>query len=141
MNKPWSRPVADAECSMSGCVKRVEAKGFCVGHYHRSRSGVPLDQDWRSYGIGGRHVSKRDGYVYLSYPGSKKLFPEHRVIMSEHLGRELFPDENVHHINGVRDDNRLENLELWSKSQPCGQRVEDKIAWAKMILERYDYLG
>lgn len=37
-----------------------------------------------------------------------------------------------------KHDNRPENLELWSSSQPAGQRVEDKIAWARMILERYD---
>jgi hypothetical protein len=57
--------------------------------------------------------------------------------MSRHLGRELYPGETVHHKNGVRDDNRLENLELWSSSHPHGQRVEDKVAWAKEILALY----
>ena len=47
------------------------------------------------------------------------------------------PAEKV--CNGVRDDNRPENLELWSKAQPAGQRVEDKITWAIELLERYGY--
>lgn len=47
----------------------------------------------------------------------------------------------VHHKNGNRSDNRPENLELWSKSQPPGQQVEDKVRWAREILERYEPLG
>ena len=57
--------------------------------------------------------------------------------MEEHLGRKLVGKENVHHINGVRTDNRISNLELWSTSQPKGQRVEDKTAWALEWLEQY----
>lgn len=113
------------------------AKALCARHYQRSRAGIPLDQDWRGYGVGGRHINKGDGYVYITEPGSRRTMSEHRAIMANHLGRELFPDETVHHINGVRSDNRLENLELWSSSHPPGQRVEDKIAWARMILDRY----
>lgn len=65
---------------------------------------------------------------------------EHRKVMSDYLGRPLLRHENVHHKNGDRVDNRLVNLELWSSMQPSGQRVEDKVAYAREIMALYgDY--
>lgn len=111
-------------------------------NYKRNQKGIDVNLPLIRKKKGG-YISKK-GYKILFMPkhpnsnANGSLF-EHVYIMSRHLNRALVKGENVHHKNGIRDDNRIENLELWTKHQPSGQRVEDKIAWAKEFLAEYGF--
>ncbi len=116
-------------CEVDGCDRRYYAKGLCSLHYNRRRTtGDVGPSGLKKNEPGTRYTDPSTGYVYIR----KQL--EHRLVMAEQLGRPLAPGENVHHINGRRDDNRPENLELWVKPQPAGQRPVDLVDW---VCEHY----
>jgi hypothetical protein len=100
----------------------------------------PNNPNWK----GGTFIHKR-GYVMRKVTndhhrsGSNNGYVmEHILVMEDFLGRSLLAHETVHHINGVRDDNRIENLELWTKPQPTGIRAVDALDWAREIIALYE---
>lgn len=124
-----------AICSIPGCNNKHYGNGLCRAHAGRARRGdtkadIPIGKIY----IG--TWQRADGYKFVRV-GSQYI-QEHRLVMEEHLGRPLIAGETVHHKNGIRDDNRIENLELWSSSHPSGQRVTDLLQWAYELIDRYE---
>lgn len=130
-------------CTIEKCGRPKKAKGLCSMHSQRlHRHQDPLKVIKREK-LPRTLVNKKDRYFAVDangHPNANKAgkILEHRLVMALHIGRPLTKDETVHHINGDRQDNRLENLELWSGKQPAGQRIKDKIKYAKEILALYE---
>ena len=121
-------------CTLESCNKEHKGLGYCTGHLQRYKKyGDPLEDK----PLTPAYIPYVDANGYVVVKKNNQHIKIHREIMEEFLGRKLLPGENVHHINGDRTDNRIENLELWSTSQPSGQRIEDKVKWALEILETY----
>lgn len=119
-------------CMIERCDNYVHGHGLCPKHRQRSRKGndPTIDPVYK------RRYVMSDGYVRVPV-GGQKTEAEHRMIMEGIIGRKLLPEETVHHKNGVRDDNRPENLELWSGEHARGSRVEDLVEYAIEILTLY----
>jgi hypothetical protein len=131
-------------CS-NGCDKPIYARNVCKSCYRK----IHYEEHERERRGAIKHIPHPLLTVVFDIPsgynrikinegnGAKDWVKEHRYVMEQHLGRPLKDFENVHHKNGVKTDNRLDNLELWVTKQPKGQRPEDLIEYAEWILKTY----
>jgi hypothetical protein len=136
----YQRVIEQHPCKVRGCTSKTVARGYCGKHYQRLL--IHGSAEITSRPDIGRGTVSSGGYRIVFRPGHPNAgrhgrIAEHRLIMAEMMGRPLFPNENVHHKNGNKLDNNPDNLELWIKSQPCGQRVEDILAWSRNALAIY----
>jgi len=130
-NKCHACRSAKIKCASELCTRLIYKRNNGPRYCKSCLSVRENNPNWR----GGR-VKHHAGYLMLHTPDRGYVL-EHRLVMEQHLGRQLLPNENVHHLNGIKGDNRIENLELWAVTQPKGQRVSDLVEWAEEILQRY----
>ena len=143
---PLARPLRKS-CTIPGCHRTSHAHGLCQSHLSRQRQHGSPQPEIPVKVVGGRGTLSH-GYWKVPVPPELRHLVngetsalEHRLVMAQHLGRPLRPDESVHHRNGQKTDNRIENLELWSRYQPSGARVEDLLRWAWEVIRRNDPLA
>jgi hypothetical protein len=115
------------ECAVDGCGRAVYARGRCTMHYQRVAALGHADPGPAGLLKAAKGEGSKDGRGYRVITVGGQRYLEHRWVMEQTLGRPLWPDEEVHHKNRVRDDNDPSNLELWCVPQPRGGRAEDLV--------------
>ncbi len=110
-----------------GCLAIEMAKSRSGSKHNLWRGGIKItDHGYVEVKNRTHPNARKDGYV-----------KEHIMVMSNYLGRPLLKGETVHHKNGVKHDNRLENLELWSRNHSNGQRIADLVKNAEDVIKLY----
>jgi ribosomal protein L37AE/L43A len=117
--RQYAKEERTCPCGKQFIVNSNSTKRHCCSKCANQRQGRGYDSPhWK----GGRAFRQASGYTRIYVPGTRwKYMQEHRYIMEQHLGRKLSRNEEVHHINGIKDDNRLENLELVQRDKHYGK--------------------
>lgn len=137
----WSRRDGESDADVvvcEGCLPTLTVRGTPVTELLRP---IQREQEVGDEVPGNRlpigtRTQQGDGYISVKVEDGHPMAPpsampngtwvaEHRLVMADVLGRPLLPSEHVHHKNGIRDDNRPENLELWKVPHPPGVRTSD----------------
>lgn len=135
----------DKLCTFDGCGLKSKSYGLCSAHAWQRRQGRELTPRWRgglskktkeplvitTFVNGSGYVTaivypKHPGYTYANPERNRecgRYISEHRLVMSLHLGRKLKTWETVHHIDGIRSNNTVGNLQLRHGSHGEGQKI------------------
>lgn len=122
VRRPCEYPKTDEQ--IRACRKHMQELNAAEPGFASKKGGAAtrLKRLEKGYEFGGHEVKTKSGYIVVyapEHPRANKAgtVPKHTLVMERHLGRYLEDDEVVHHINHIRDDNRIENLQLMQISE------------------------
>ena len=157
--RKWVRPAYTENFICASCFKKSTIKQKDLNSFphketckcHRCRIGKGYFKGKNNPMWKGGIKKMKTGYIYVYIDETSPYYSmvakgvgtgyvaQHRLVIAESIGRPLTKSETVHHKNGLKWDNRIENLELWSSNHHSGQRLEDQIKWAIELLTKNNY--